>query len=63
MPIGIMLLNEVQFYQGTNYLGQIATSRGLFSAGGIDGYEAEKGKLESLVDARLDNARATPNMR
>jgi hypothetical protein len=48
--IGIFLLNEVRFYQGTNYLGKIDTSSGLFSTGGFDGYEAEKGKLESLVD-------------
>jgi hypothetical protein len=49
-PIGIMLLNEVRFYQGTNYLGKIDTSCGLFSTGGVDGYEAEKEKMESLVD-------------
>jgi hypothetical protein len=48
--IGIMLLNEVRFYQDTNYLGKIYTSCGLFSTGGFDGYEAEKGKLEPLVD-------------
>jgi hypothetical protein len=49
-PIGIMLLNEARFYQGTNYLGRLATSCGLFSTGGMDGYEADKEKMESLID-------------
>jgi hypothetical protein len=51
-PIGILMANEVRFYQGTNYLGRIGTSHGLFSTGGFDpyGYEAEKEKMESLVD-------------
>ena len=59
-PIGILLLNEVQFYQGTNYLGMIRTSHELFSAGGVDGYEADREKMKSLVDEPLDKARATP---
>jgi uncharacterized protein YodC (DUF2158 family) len=44
------LLVEVRFYQGTNYLGMIHTSSGLFSTDWFDGYAADKGKLESLVD-------------
>ena len=55
-PIGIFLLNEVRFYKGTNYLGQIYTSCGLFSTGGIDGYEADKEKMESLVDNPFQQA-------
>jgi hypothetical protein len=54
--IGIMLLNEMRFYQDTNYLGMIQTSHGLFSTGGLDGYEADKEKLESLVDEPFQKA-------
>jgi hypothetical protein len=49
-PIGILPLNDVRFYQGTNDLGMIYTSGGLFSTGGLDGYEAGKEKMKSLVD-------------
>jgi hypothetical protein len=48
--VGIKLLNEVRFYQGTNYLGSIHTSHGLVSAGGPDSYEVDKEKMESLID-------------
>ena len=48
--IGIKLLNEVRFYQGTNLLGRIDTSLGLFTTGGVDSYEADKEKMTSLVD-------------
>jgi len=63
-PIGILFVNEVRFYQGTNYLGWIYTSGGLFSAGGSDGYgfEAEKEKMESLVDNPVQRAREAEHL-
>lgn len=52
----VLFLNEVRFYQGTNYLGEIETSCGEFSTGGFDLYEADKDKLESLVDEPFQKA-------
>lgn len=54
--IGIKLLNEVRFYQGTNYLGSIETSHGLFTTGGLDSFEADKQEMESLVDEPIMKA-------